>query len=228
MATSARVCIGGGGLALLLVVINQISAGIVDPALQRSSAQAALLAVALMLVGVLWTRVIPLPPDRAPLSGEEGLLLRSDLDPALAAELTWGSRLVLTATPAAVVVVQWRGTMLLRRGLMVRGAQPDFEPGPICSQAMERGRSIHLVDLRHYPGRDEFTALLEGLPSVLVEPLGHEGVLLVGGWSPRCFSSGDQRWISGWASRITEQVVCPPAVIQAAESGLSAPASQVS
>lgn len=225
MARSAQLCIGAGGLGLLLVVVNQITAAAIDPALQRSSALAALLAVGLMLVGVLWTRVLPVPPERADLQGEEGLLLRSGLAAPLAAELDWGSRMLLTATPAAVVLVLWQQEVLLQRGLLVRRSGPGFRPGPICEQVLQRGRSIHLVDLRHYPGRDEFTTLLDGLPSVVVEPLGSHGVVLVGGWSPRCFSRADQRWISGWAERLRAQADQQGAVEPLAASASSAPAS---
>lgn len=214
MPLSARLCIAGGSLALVLVLINQISAPQIDPALQRSSALAALVAVALLLVGVLWTRMAPLPPERADLVGSQGLVLRQDLPEGLRRELEWGSKQVLTATPAAVVLLLWQQQCLLLRGLLpettVRASAPGFTPGTICSQVLERQRSIHLVDLRLYPGRDEFMTLLDGLPSVVVQPAGREGLLLVGGWSPRCFGRGDLAWIEGWAEKLRDEWLEPP------------------
>ena len=71
---------------------------------------------------------------------------------------------------------------------------------------MASGRAISLVDLKLYPGRDEFAALPSGLPAVLVQPLGEEGVLVLGGWSPRCFSRSDLVWVEGWARRLTGEL----------------------
>jgi len=224
MANPARLCLVCGLLGLALTVLNQLSADLVSPSLQRSSALAALVSVGLMLVGLLWTRAVPEAAVRAQLQGQEGLLLRRDLPAAMTSELDWGSRMLLTATPAAVVLVLWQGEVLLRRGLHKGEATAlRFEPGSICQQAWQRQRAIHLVDLKHYPGRDEFTALLPGLPSVLVQPLGADGLLVIGGWSPRCFSSSDQHWIEGWGQRLTAEWLSPWSSPQA--SPAAAPAS---
>lgn len=230
MVNSARLCLACGLLGLTLTVVNQLSAVQIDPSLQRSSALAALLSVGLMLVAILWSRALPEAAERADLQGEEGLLLRGELPDTLAAELNWGSRMLLTATPAAVVLVFWNGEVLLRRGLC---SNPDqalrFDPGPICLQSCQRQRPIHLVDLKHYPGRDEFENLLPQLPSVIVQPLAREGVLLIGGWSARCFSSADQSWIEGWAQRLTDEWLLPwtsGQVCPGATPGSSEPASQ--
>lgn len=37
---------------------------------------------------------------------------------------------------------------------------------------------------------------------MLVQPIGSEGWLLAGGWSPRCFSRGDELWVEGWAEKL--------------------------
>jgi hypothetical protein len=188
---------------LLLVVGNQISAPVQDPALTRAGVLAALLAVGLMLVAVLWTRAVPEAASRAPLQGREGLELAEGLAEPVRQELGWGSRMLLTATPAAVVLVWWQGRMLLRRGLL--GEEP-FSPGPICRRAMERQQAISLVNLALYPGRDEFDSVLPGLPAVLVQPLADQGVVLLGGWSARCFSRSDLSWVEGWARRLTAEM----------------------
>jgi hypothetical protein len=190
----------GGAVALLLTTGNQLTAAQVDPALQRSSVLASLLAVSLLLIGSLWVRIVPRNPERADLQGEQGLELVTGLDEPLRQELAWGSQMLLTATPAAVVCLHWRGRTLLRRGLIAASA---FEPGPICARACEQGRAISLVDLRLYPGRQEFEALLPGLPAVVVQPVGTDGVLLLGGWAPRCFARSDLLWLEGWARKIT-------------------------
>lgn len=58
------------------------------------------------------------------------------------------------------------------------------------------------MNLALYPGRDEFKTLLADLPAVVVQPIGRHGLLLVGGWSARCFGRGDLIWIEGWAARL--------------------------
>jgi hypothetical protein len=150
-------------------------------------------------VGVLWTRALPEASIRSELSGEQGLVLNGDLPEAMAEELAWGSHMLLTASPAAVVLVIWRGQSLLRRGLL---APSTFDPGAICQRALEKQSAISLVDLKLYPGRQEFDALLPGLPSVLVQPLGQEGLVVLGGWSARCFSRSDLAWVEGWAAKL--------------------------
>jgi hypothetical protein len=207
-STPARIALAGGLVGLSLSVLNQFSSasadGVMDPALERAGVLASILSVTLMLIGILWERIEPVPPDRVLLQGDEGLELVEELEPCLQRELAWGSRMLLTATPAATVLVQWRGRQLLRRGLLT---EQHFETGSICRKAMEQGRAISLVDLRLYPGRAEFDALLPGLPAVLVQPLGEEGVLLLGGWSARCFGRGDLAWVEGWAERLTDALV---------------------
>ncbi|MEB3255466.1 MAG: cofactor assembly of complex C subunit B [Synechococcaceae cyanobacterium] len=209
----ARIAVAGGGLGLGLTVLNQVignpAGAPLPPALERAGVLASLLAVVLMLVGLLWERIEPVAPERVALTGREGLELAEALPPSLRRELAWGSQMLLTATPAATVLLLWRGQVLLRRGLLGAGA---FTPGAICHRASQQGRAISLVDLRLYPGRSEFDSLLEGLPAVLVQPLGMEGWLLLGGWSARCFSRSDLLWVEGWARRLTDELVPVPAV----------------
>ncbi len=204
MPPAARTALGAGVAGLFLVVLNQATAPQLDPALERAAVLAGILAVLLMLVGALWTQVHPEAPQRAVLHGREGLELAQGLDEGLRRELGWGSMMLLKATPAAVVLLHWRNMTVLRRGLM--GTEP-FRPGPISRRALEQGRAISLVDLKLYPGRDEFEPLLSGLPSVLVQPVGAEGLLLLGGWSPRCFSRSDLLWTEGWAQRLRAEWV---------------------
>lgn len=200
----ARVALGAGIGALILVVLNQWLAPEINPPLERASVLAGVLAVGLMLVAALWTRALPDAAARAPLEGREGLELSPGLPEALAEELGWGSQMLLTATPAATLVVVWDGTPLLRRGLLGPGG---FSPGELCARARSRQAAISLVDLRLYPGRSEFDGLLPGLPAVVVQPLLDRGWVVVGGWSARCFSRSDLQWLEGWGQRLTTRLV---------------------
>lgn len=198
----ARLVLAIGLGALGLTVANQLSAPQVEPSLERASVLASLLAVVLMVVAALWQRVEPAAADRAALEGKQGWDLAEGLPEEMVAELGWGSSMLLTATPAAILLLHDGERILLRRGLL--GAE-TFVPGPICRQASTRQRAISLVDLKHYPGRAEFETLLAGLPAVVVQPVGERGLLLVGGWSARCFSRADLRWIEGWAGKLRTQ-----------------------
>ena len=198
-SSAARVILLTGIVGLALTVINQATAGALDPPLERAAVLAGILSVVLMLVALAPSALEPVPPEMAELDGRQGLELDGAIGEPLATELAWGSRMLLTATPAAVVLLHWGGRTVLQRGLLT---DDTFSPGPICRQSQERQRCISLVDLRHYPGRGEFEAVLPGLPSVVVQPLGHEGILLVGGWSARCFSRSDLLWIEGWSERL--------------------------
>jgi hypothetical protein len=199
----ARVSLGTGAVGLLLVVFNQLTAPLPEPPLVRASVLAALFAVGLMVVAVLWTRAVPEAAERVDLQGDEGLELAPGLPRQLLQDLGWGSQMLLTASPAAVVLVMWRGEVLLRRGLL--GSIP-FIPGPICARALERGQAISLVNLALYPGRAEFDTLLPGLPAVLIQPIADQGLVLLGGWSARCFSRSDLVWVEGWAQRLTAEI----------------------
>jgi Cofactor assembly of complex C subunit B, CCB2/CCB4 len=206
LPVAARIPLVAGAIGLLLSVLNQLTAGFADPALQRAGVLASILSVVLMLVGLLWTRITPEAAQRAPLDGAEGLLLAEGLPEALRRELAWGSAQLLTASPAATLLLVWDGTALLRRGLLPQGLSDGpwqhFPLGAICRQAQQRGKAISLVDLRLYPGRGEFDPLLSGLPAVVIQPLGERGLLLLGGWSARCFSRSDLIWLEGWAQRL--------------------------
>jgi hypothetical protein len=198
----ARVVLALGLVGLVVAVVNQLNAPQLDPSLERASVLASLLAVVLMVVAALWQRVVPEAAARADLVGREGCELVEGLPEDLVTELGWGSAMLLTATPAATLLLHDGQRILLRRGLL----GPDaFTPGAICRQAISRQRAISLVDLRPYPGRAEFDSLLTGLPAVVVQPVGEAGVLLLGGWSSRCFSESDLRWIEGWARRLKTQ-----------------------
>ena len=209
LSAAARSAVLVGVAGLTLAVINQATAPALEPPLERASVLAGILAVLLMLSGLLGERVLPAESARVDLVGREGLELAEALPEPLRQELAWGSAMLLKATPAAVVVVQRGDHLLLRRGLL---ADSRFVPGVICAQALERQRSISLVDLAIYPGRDEFRTLLPDLPAVVVQPIGQDGLLLVGGWSPRCFGRGDLIWIEGWASRLAVALAPIPRV----------------
>ena len=198
MPAQARIVLVWGLLILVMAVLNTVMAQSVTPELQRAEVLSAVAAVSLLLVAVLWTRADPRSAARQELGGEQGLVLASDVSDAVRDELGWGSHMLLTATAASTVLVYWKGIVLLRRGLISDG---DF-PGTICRRVMQKNSSVSLVSTALFPGRGEFDPVLDALPSVLICPLGGDGVVVIGGWSERCFSRSDERWAEGWAVRL--------------------------
>ena len=188
-----------GLLVLVLAVTNASTADRITPDLQRAEVLAGLAAVGLMLVAVLWTRANPRSADQVDLQGEQGLVMDQQTSADLREELGWGSHMLLTATPAATVLVYWRGQVILRRGLI---SAVLFKPGDICTRVMDRETTISLVNTELFPGRTEFDSVLQNLPAVVISPLGKNGVVVVGGWSKRCFSQSDERWLEGWTQRL--------------------------
>ena len=201
MPTPARVVLVCGLLLLTLTLLNAGLAQSFTPELQRAEVLCGMASVGLMLVAVLWTRADPTQVKPRQLIGEQGLRLEPSLQADLKEELAWGSHMLLTATPAATLLVLWRNQVILRRGLL-RDADAVFTPGPICRRAMERETTVSLVNTTLFPGRHEFDPVLDNLPAVLIVPLGSEGVVILGGWSERCFSQADEQWLEGWGARL--------------------------
>lgn len=199
MPRPARSVLAVGVIFLLLGLLNAGLATTITPELQRAEVLNGLAAVGLMLVAALWTRADPKTAERVALPGEQGLVFADGLTEPQRQELAWGSRMLLTATPASTLLVHWNGSVILRRGLLGSG---DFQPGTISRRAMERQSVISLVNTTLFPGRTEFDPILEQLPAVIVCPLGGNGVVVLGGWSVRCFSQSDERWLQGWAERL--------------------------
>nr|YP_002048712.1 hypothetical protein PCC_0042 [Paulinella chromatophora]ACB42502.1 hypothetical protein PCC_0042 [Paulinella chromatophora] len=197
--SAARATFICGLIGLLASILNQYSADTFGPSLIRASVLASLLAVGLMLVGILWTVITPVITSRAIIGGEQGFNYSVNLPYSVMNELAWGSQMLLTATPAASLLIWWDKGVILRRGQI---SHTDFVPGPICTRARDKAHAISLVNLALYPGRHEFDGILENLPSVIVQPLGARGWLIIGGWSVRCFTRSDETWIRGWSEKI--------------------------
>ena len=199
MTTGARLSFAAGSIGAILLAINHFTATTSDPGLGRADVVGTMMAVGLMLVGLNWTRIDPTARQPPLLAGEQGLQLHPGLPPAVAEELGWGSQMLLLNTPAVAVHCLWCRQPLLRRGLL--NANP-YQHGAMAQRVLDTQRRVYLVDLKHYPARQEFSYLPEGTPAVLLEPLGPPGLLVVAGATPRCFNPGDLGWIQGWAQRL--------------------------
>jgi hypothetical protein len=151
-------------------------------------------------VGLLWQQVQPRSPEAVTLIGTEGLELAPNLPEILQTELAWASHLLLRNTVTKTLLVYYQGRVLLRRGILVPEA--TFQLGPIVERVLQTQKPVYLVDLKLYPGRIEFNYLPENTQGLICQPLGREGVLILGANAPRSYTQKDENWIAGIADKL--------------------------
>lgn len=192
--------LAAGGMGGTLLLLNRLLTPGLTESQARSDVMGVILSALLILTGLLWQRVQPVPPEAVVLEGEEGF----DLDPVLPdgvkTELAWASHLLLTNTVTRSIVVYVQGRVLLRRGVL--GPQATVEPGPIVQRVLDTGKAIYLVNLPLYPGRVEFTYLPPNTQGVICQPLGDRGVLILAANAPRSYTQQDETWVEGLADKL--------------------------
>ena len=198
-----NVILSFGVLLLALVIINTFTIDEITPTIQRSQSISAIASVAIIAISILLNDISPNKPKKVTLSGSEGFKLEPNLNKKVEFELAWGTKLLLTATAASTILIYWEGKTILRRGIIIDSC---FQPGEICRKAQEQNRLVSLVNTSLFPGRNEFDSVLKDLPSVMIYPLSNKGVLILGGWSIRCFTKSDEKWIVGWANKIADML----------------------
>ncbi len=186
-----------------LTLANILSTQVISPALERAEILSALSSVILFLIAFLWQDINPRIADNSKLKGTEGFVIKEGISPEISNELAWGSKMILTATAAATILVYWDEQTVLKRGLI---SNKEFVPGNICNRAKKRQSIVSLVNTKYYPGKAEFDTILEDIPSILVCPLNERGYIIIGGWRERCFTISDEKWIVGWASRLIKEI----------------------
>ena len=78
----------------------------------------------------------------------------------------------------------------------------EFIPGETCLRSIKDMKLISLANTKFYPGREEFFNFCQGIPSVLVVPINKKAFILIGGWSAKCFTKSDEKWINNWSKKI--------------------------
>jgi hypothetical protein len=196
-----RLPIAVGALASVLLLVNRILTPALTDSQARSDALGIILCAVLVLTGFLWQQIQPQPPEAVTLKGEEGFELDSSLPPAVQAELAWASRLLLTNTVTKSIVLYYQGRVLLRRGIL--GPNRLDQPGPILQRVLQTQKPIYLVSLKLYPGRVEFSYLPENTQGIICQPVGEEGVMVLGANIPRSYTKQDEAWITALAEKIS-------------------------
>ncbi|MEM9770633.1 MAG: cofactor assembly of complex C subunit B [Cyanobacteria bacterium P01_D01_bin.73] len=200
-------------VGMLLGVALMVNRGF-TPELLTSQARSDVLGViacaVLILTGLLWIRIQPRLPESVDLIGEEGFELDQSLPDLVQLELAWASHLLLTNTATRSLVVFLKdpespktaptGKTVLRRGIL--GPKSLEVPGQIVRRSIKKEKSIYLVGLATYPGKIEFDYLPENTQGVIVQPIGHRGVIILGANAPRSYTTQDERWVAGIADKL--------------------------
>ena len=194
-----RLPIAVGGLAGTLLMVNRLLTPELTDSQARADALGVILSAVLILTGLLWQQVQPRSPDAVALIGEEGFELASLPEP-VRTELAWASHLLLTNTVTRSLVVFYQGKVLLRRGIL--GSNPEVKPGQILQRVLEKQKPVYLVNLEIYPGRVEFDYLPSNTQGVICQPIGNQGVLILGANAPRSYTKQDETWITGIADKL--------------------------
>ncbi|GAA6615369.1 cofactor assembly of complex C subunit B [Scytonema sp. NUACC26] len=189
-----------GGLGAVLLLINRLLTPDITDSQARADVLGVILSAVLILIGLLWQQVQPRTPDAVQLVGEEGFVLAPDLPETVKTELAWASHLLLTNTVTRSLVIYYQGKVLLRRGILAE--KSEVIPRAIVKRVLEKQKPVYLVDLKVYPGRVEFDYLPENTQGVICQPIGKEGVLILGANAPRSYTKQDETWIAGIADKL--------------------------
>jgi hypothetical protein len=189
-----------GGLAGTLLVVNRLLTGQITDSQTRSDVLGVIISALLILTGLLWQQVQARSPDSVQLTGSEGFELAPDVPDAVKLELAWASRLLLTNTATRAIVIVYQGKVLLRRGIL--GINPEVKPGPILQRVLDKNKPVYLVKLDIYPGKIEFDYLPENTQGVICQPIGTQGVLILGANAPRSYTKQDENWVEGIAEKL--------------------------
>jgi hypothetical protein len=189
-----------GGLGGFLLLINRLLTTQITDSQARSDALGVIEGAVLILVGLLWQQIQARTPDTVDLVGETGLELDEFLSESAKTELAWASHLLLTNTVTRSLVVYYDGKTILRRGVL--GKNPQVNPGAILERTIAKGKPIYLVNLSLYPGKVEFDYLPENTQGVICQPIGQQGVLILGANAPRSYTKKDEQWIEGIADKL--------------------------
>lgn len=189
-----------GAIGSILLLINRLTTVELTPSQARSDVVGVILAGMLALVWLIWQQVQPVPPDAVTLIGKEGLEFAPGLSDTVKIELAWASHLLLTNTVTKSLIVYYQGRVLLRRGIL--GINSELNPGTIVKRVLETQKPVYLVNLNLYPGKVEFDYLPENTQGLICQPMGKEGVLILGANVPRSYTKQDENWIEGIADKL--------------------------
>ena len=188
-----------GSILFIFQLGNFLSIDSISPALQRAQVLSAISSVIIILIGFLFRQFNPKSGERVELKGENKFIYNPDMPSEILEELAWGSEAILTSTAAASILIHNDGKNILQRGIT---SNDSFEPGETCLRSLKDMKLVSLANTKFYPGRDEFVSFCPNVPSIIIIPINIKAFILIGGWSYRCFTKSDEKWIYNWAKKL--------------------------
>ena len=188
-----------GLILFIFQIANFFSIETITPELERAQVIAAIASLIIILIGFLFKQFEPLAGEKAALKGENKFLFEKNMPDEVIDELAWGSEAILTSTAAATILIHNNGVNILKRGIT---SSDDFVPGETCLRSIKDMKLISLANTKFYPGRDEFLNFCRDIPSILVVPINKKSFILIGGWSSKCFTKSDEKWINNLSKKI--------------------------
>ena len=199
MGFNGKSLITVGVILFIFQIANFISIETITPELERAQVLAAIASLIIILIGFLFKQFQPIAGEKAVLKGENKFIFDRNMPDEVIDELAWGSEAILTSTAAAAILIHNDGVNILRRGIT---SSNDFKPGETCLRSIKDMKLISLANTKFYPGRDEFFNFCAEIPSILVVPINSKAFILIGGWSAKCFTKSDEKWINNWSKKI--------------------------
>ena len=199
MGFNGKSLISVGVILFIFQIANFISIETITPELERAQVLAAIASLIIILIGFLFKQFRSIPGEKAVLKGENKFLFDRNMPDEVIDELAWGSEAILTSTAAAAILIHNDGVNILRRGIT---SSNDFKPGDTCLRSIKDMKLISLANTKFYPGKDEFFNFCAEIPSILVVPINSKAFILIGGWSAKCFTKSDEKWINNWSKKI--------------------------
>ena len=199
MGFNGKSLIGIGLILFFFQIANFFSIEKITPELERAQVLAAIASLIIILIGFLFIEFQSLAGEKAELKGENKFLFDRNIPDEVIDELAWGSEAILTSTAAAAILIHNDGVNILRRGIT---SDNEFIPGETCLRSIKDMKLISLANTKFYPGRDEFLNFCPDIPSILVIPINKKAFILIGGWSSKCFTKSDEKWINNWSKKI--------------------------
>jgi len=188
-----------GIILFIFQILNYFSIETITPELERAQVLAAVASLIIILIGFLFKEFDPLADEKTELKGENKFLFDKNIPDEVIDELAWGSEAILTSTAAAAILIHNDGVNILRRGII---SSNEFIPGEICLRSINNMKLISLANTKFYPGRDEFFNFCPDIPSIIIVPINKKSFILIGGWTSKCFTKSDEKWINNWAKKI--------------------------
>ena len=188
-----------GVILFFFQIANFISIETITPELERAQVLSAIASLIIILIGFLFKEFKTTTDSKVNLDGDNIFDFETSLPTNLIDELAWGSEAILTSTAAATILIHNDGVNILRRGI---SSNNKFQPGDTCKRSIKDMKLISLANTKFYPGREEFYNFCPNIPSILIVPINNKAFILIGGWSPRCFTKSDEMWVINWSKKI--------------------------